>query len=75
MKTRLLAIATRELKATQEAFKSVAGRMNGGDPLAVWARTKGEHPAPGELVDVGRQQLDELRTFLERQSLISLPPG
>src|SRR6478752_6292411 len=32
---RLLAIATRELKATQEAFKSLAGRMNGGDPLAV----------------------------------------
>jgi uncharacterized protein (DUF885 family) len=49
--------------------------MNGGDPLAVWAQTKGEHPAPGELVNVGRQQLDELRTFLERQSLISLPPG
>jgi uncharacterized protein (DUF885 family) len=70
---RLLAIATRELKATQEAFKSVAGRMNGGDPLAVWARTKGEHPAPGELVNVGRGQLDELRTYLERQSLISVP--
>ena len=64
---RLLAIATRELKATQEAFKTLAGRMNGGDPLEAWARTKAEHPAPGELVDVGREQLDELRTFLERQ--------
>ena len=41
---RLLAIATRELKATQEAFKSIAGRMNGGDPLETWARTKAEHP-------------------------------
>src|SRR5213083_2194439 len=30
---RLLAIATRELKAAQEAFKTVAGRMNGGNPL------------------------------------------
>src|SRR5437660_1213795 len=30
---RLLAIATRELKATQEAFRSLAGRMDGGDPL------------------------------------------
>jgi uncharacterized protein (DUF885 family) len=72
---RLLAIATRELKATQEAFKSLAGRMNGGDPLETWARTKAEHPAPGELVAKGREQLDELATFLERQSIITLPPG
>jgi uncharacterized protein (DUF885 family) len=72
---RLLAIATRELEATQEAFKSVAGRMNGGNPLETWARTKAGHPAPGELVGVGRQQLEELRTFLERQSVISMPPG
>ena len=53
---RLLAIATRELKATQEAFKRVAGRMNGGDPLETWARIKAGHPAPGELVSVGRDQ-------------------
>jgi uncharacterized protein (DUF885 family) len=72
---RLLAIAARELKATQEMFKSVAGRMNGGDPLTTWARTKAEHPAPGELVGVGRQQLEELRTFLERQSIITMPQG
>jgi uncharacterized protein (DUF885 family) len=72
---RLLAIATRELKTTQEAFKSLAGRMNGGDPLAAWARTKAEHPAPGGLVSAGREQLEELATFLERQSLISLPAG
>jgi uncharacterized protein (DUF885 family) len=72
---RLLAIATRELAATQEEFKSAAGRMNGGDPLAAWARTKAEHPAPGELVSVGREQLEELVTFLERQALITLPPG
>ena len=72
---RLLAIAMRELRATQEAFKAIASRMNGGDPLAAWARTKSEHPAPGELVAVGRQQLAELQTFLERQSIITLPPG
>jgi uncharacterized protein (DUF885 family) len=72
---RLLAIATRELKSTQEAFRSLAGRMNGGDPLAVWARMKAEHPAPGELVGVGRQQLEELATFLERQAIVTLPPG
>ena len=72
---RLLVIAERELHATQEAFRSIAGKMNGGDPIAAWARTKAQHPKPGELVAVGREQLDELQTFLERQSLISLPPG
>jgi uncharacterized protein (DUF885 family) len=72
---RLLAVATRELKVTQEAFKRVAGRMNGGDPMETWARTKAGHPAPGELVAIGRNQLDELKTYLERQSLITLPPG
>jgi hypothetical protein len=72
---RLLAIATRELAATQEAFKALAGRINGGDPLETWARTKADHPAPGELVKVGREQLDELATFLRRQALITLPDG
>ena len=72
---RLLSIATRELEATQEAFKSLAGRTNGGDPLATWARTKSEHPAPGGLVAAGREQLEELATFLERQALITLPAG
>jgi uncharacterized protein DUF885 len=72
---RLLVIAERELAATQEAFKTLAGRMNGGDPLETWARTKAEHPKPGQLVEVGRDQLDELSTFLERQALITLPAG
>ena len=72
---RLLAIATRELKTVQETFKSMAGRLNGGDPLAAWARTKEAHPKTGELVTVGRDQLAELATFLERQALVSLPRG
>src|ERR1700704_3979351 len=72
---RLLAVATRELKATQEEFRSIAGRMNGGDPLETWARTKADHPQPGELVGVARRQLDELATFLERHNIITLPAG
>jgi uncharacterized protein (DUF885 family) len=72
---RLLSIATRELQETQEEFRSVAGRMNGGDPLEAWARTKADHPQPGELVGVARKQLDELATFLERHNIISLPAG
>src|SRR5256885_1364620 len=72
---RLLAIAERELHATQDAFRALAGKMNGGDPMGAWAKTKAAHPKPGELVSVGRGQLDELATFLERQSLITLPAG
>src|SRR5215472_17179471 len=72
---RLLDIAIRELHATQDAFKAIAGRLNGGDPLGAWAKTKAEHPKPGELVGVGREQLAELATFLERQSIITIPKG
>ena len=72
---RLLTIAMRELQATQDAFRSLAGRMNGGDPLDVWSKTKAQHPAPGQLVKVGREQLDELATFLERQAIVTVPPG
>jgi len=43
--------------------------------LAAWARTKSEHPAPGELIETGRQQLAELLTFLERQAIVTLLPG
>jgi uncharacterized protein (DUF885 family) len=70
---RLLAIAMRELQKTQDAFRALAGRINGGDPMETWAKTKAEHPAPGQLVNVGREQLEELSTFLERQSLITMP--
>ena len=47
---RLLDIAERELRTTHEAFRSIAGRMNGSDPLEAWARKKADHPGPGELV-------------------------
>src|SRR5499427_7257926 len=70
---RLLTIAERELVATQEEFRSLAGKINGGDAMAAWAKTRSQHPAPGQLVATGRQQLDELATFLERQNVISLP--
>jgi uncharacterized protein (DUF885 family) len=72
---RLLAIATRELQTTQDAFKALAGRIDGGNPLAAWERQKAAHPAPGELVSAGRQQIEELATFLERQAIVTLPPG
>ena len=72
---RLLAIAERELAATQDDFKQLAGKLGGGDPLAAWAKTKENHPAPGALVKVGREQLAELKTFIERQHLVTVPDG
>jgi uncharacterized protein (DUF885 family) len=47
--------------------------MTRGDPLEALARKRAQHPKPGELVAVGREQLDELVTFLERQGIISVP--
>jgi len=44
---RLLAIGERELAATQEEFRKVASRLNGGDPAEAWRKAKGQHPAAG----------------------------
>ena len=70
---RLLAIGMRELKTTQEAFRTLAGRLNGGDPLEAWARTRAEHPAPGELIGAAREHVEELATFVQRHDLIAMP--
>jgi uncharacterized protein (DUF885 family) len=70
---RLLAIATRELAATQEEFRTLAGRLNGGDPIAAWRKAKLQHPGPGTLISTARQQLDELHTFLSRNPVVSMP--
>jgi uncharacterized protein (DUF885 family) len=70
---RLLAIAERELHETQEQFRAVAGRLNGGDPLTAWREAKEEHPSAGELLNVAREQVSELYTFLERNALVSMP--
>lgn len=70
---RLLAIAMRELREVQEEFRSVAGRMNGGDPLSAWRTAKQDHFAPGQLVSVAQEQIKELAQFLQRQSVVSLP--
>jgi uncharacterized protein (DUF885 family) len=72
---RLLAIATRELNAVQEEFRRVASKLNGGDPAAAWEKVKGEHPPAGQLVSVAQQQLGELADFINRQRIISVPPG
>ncbi|MGE0446515.1 MAG: DUF885 domain-containing protein [Vicinamibacterales bacterium] len=72
---RLLAIAERELHDAQEEFRSVAGKLNGGDPIAAWRAAKEEHPDAGSLVGIAQEQLKELEGFLRRQSIVSLPDG
>jgi uncharacterized protein (DUF885 family) len=70
---RLLTIALRELNEVQEEFRSVAGRLNGGDPVEAWRRAKDEHPAPGTLVAVAQGHIKELEEFIRRQAIVTVP--
>jgi uncharacterized protein (DUF885 family) len=70
---RLLTIALRELHEVQEEFRSVASRLDGGDPLDVWRKAKEDHPAPGMLVSVAQSHLQELEAFLQRQAIVTVP--
>src|SRR6185503_15320121 len=70
---RLLTIALRELHDVQEEFRSVASRVNGGDPSDVWRRAKEDHPAAGMLVSVAQSHLKELQEFLQRQAIVTVP--
>jgi uncharacterized protein (DUF885 family) len=72
---RLLAIAMRELQATQQEFRRVASRLNGGDPLAAWAKLKLDHPPAGKLVPAAQEQLAELVDFINRERIITIPDG
>ena len=72
---RLLNIALREFQATQDEFRTLAGTLDGADPIAAWKKTKDVHPSPGELSAAAQQQLDELSTFIDRNAIITRPEG
>lgn len=72
---RLLAIAMRELASTQEEFRRVAGRINGGDPRAAWEKAKADHPAAGRLVSTAQEQLGELVAFINKHRIVTIPEG
>ena len=72
---RLLEIARRELHATQEEFRRVASRLNGGDPVAAWQKAKGQHPPAGRLVATAQEQIAELEAFITREGIITIPDG
>jgi uncharacterized protein (DUF885 family) len=72
---RLLAIAMRELRQTQEEFRRVASRLNGGDPLQAWDTLKRKHPPAGQLVPTAQQQLEDLVDFIRRERIVTIPDG
>jgi uncharacterized protein (DUF885 family) len=72
---RLLAIAERELAATQDEFRRAAGRLNGGDPAEAWQQAKADHPAAGQLAKAAERQVSALAQFIERQKLVTIPAG
>jgi uncharacterized protein (DUF885 family) len=70
---RILTIALRELTEVQEEFRSVAGKLNGGDPAETWRKAKAQHPEPGQLVPAAQAQIKELVEFLARQTIVAMP--
>jgi uncharacterized protein (DUF885 family) len=70
---RLLTIALRELQEVQEEFRTVAGRLDGGDPIEAWRHAKEKHPEAGQLVPAAEAQVKELHDFLKRQNIVSIP--
>ena len=69
---RLLAIALRELDATQTAFREVAAELPGGTAEA-WPTVQADHPAAGDLLRTAERQVQELATFVERKRIVTLP--
>ena len=65
---RLLAIAERELAATEEAFRSAAVEVERRRSGGAWAKAKSQHPAPGELIKAAQQQLGELSVRREAEA-------
>src|SRR5437764_14285240 len=58
--------------AIENEARALAGKMRRRDPIDACAQTTAKHPQHGKLVTEGREQLDELETFLERQRLATL---
>lgn len=72
---RLLLIAERELGRVQEEFRTVAAKLGQGEAADIWRAAKDTHPSPGKLLSTVREQVTELRTFLERSGAVAVPSG
>jgi uncharacterized protein (DUF885 family) len=72
---KLLDIGLREISRLQEEFRKAAGRVEPGDPVAVWKRVKDRQFAPGGIVETATQQVQDLAEFLRRRDLVTVPAG
>lgn len=72
---KLLDIGLREISRLQEEFRKAAGRVEPGDPVAVWKRVKDRQFAPGGVVETATQQVQDLADFLRRRDLVTVPTG
>ncbi|NTX12455.1 DUF885 domain-containing protein [Myxococcus sp. CA056] len=70
----LLAWGQAEMKRTQTQFREVAGRLGPGKaPMDVYRELSKEHPTPAELVSSTTATLEEIRAFLIRERIITVP--
>ena len=65
----------REFQATQEEFRTLAGKLDGGDPIAAWRKAKDEHPAPGGSRPRRRSSSTSSSTFIDRHGIVTRPEG
>jgi hypothetical protein len=70
---KLIDIAERELAETQEVFRRTALRVRDGDPTEIWQVLKADHPPYGKVVAEARDQVQQLRAFVEREGFVSVP--
>jgi hypothetical protein len=71
----LLAIGERELKVSQDEFRTAAARLAPGrDPLTAWREVRRNHPQPGGVVAATRLTVESLTSFVERKGIASIPP-
>ncbi|MCP3057923.1 DUF885 domain-containing protein [Myxococcus sp. K38C18041901] len=70
----LLAWGHAEMKRTQGQFREVAGRLGPGKaPMDVYRELSKEHPTPAELVPTTTATLEDIRAFLIRERIITVP--
>ena len=65
----------REFQATQDEFRSLAGRLNGGDPIAAWRKAKDAHPAPGAWSRRRSSSSRSCSTFIDRNGIVTRAGG
>ena len=70
----MVAIAERELKLGQAAFRAAAARIDPSrEPLDVWRSTRNDHPKFGDVIAGTQRVVDSLTAFVRAKGLASIP--